>query len=111
MVYFLIYPHWQSHLSLFHPYLPSKRCVFSSAISICYRSIANAKYIPVLLHKETKAAFLTRHLHFHYGDFYDSDNFFQKQISSTDMVLLYGFHNLYYIDFPFIDASWVTKGD
>ncbi len=26
-------------------------------------------------------------------------------------MLLYGFHNLYYADFPFIDSSWVEKGD
>ncbi len=27
------------------------------------------------------------------------------------MVLLYGFHNLYYVNFPFLDSSWVKKGD
>ena len=34
-----------------------------------------------------------------------------KKIRSEDMVLLYGFHNLYYINFPFIDSSYVKKGD
>ena len=27
------------------------------------------------------------------------------------MALLYGFHNLYYINFPFIDSSYVKIGD
>ena len=26
-------------------------------------------------------------------------------------MLLYGFHNLYYVNFPFVDSSWVKKGD
>ena len=46
-----------------------------------------------------------------YGDFYDTDNFFKKNIRKDDVVLLYGFHNLYYVDFPFIDSSFVKKGD
>jgi hypothetical protein len=45
------------------------------------------------------------------GDFYDIDGYFAKHIKPTDRVLLYGFHNLYYVDFPFIDNSWVAKGN
>lgn len=82
-----------------------------SLISIGYRFLANQKYIPFLLGKETKQQFLTNNLNFNFGDFYDTDGYFLKNIKKTDKVLLYGFHNLYYIDFPYIDSSWVKKGD
>jgi len=79
--------------------------------SIGYRALANAKYIPVILGQETKASFLTKHLNFSFGDFYDVDGYFTKTLTKQDRVLLYGFHNLYYIDFPFIDSSFVKKGE
>lgn len=79
--------------------------------SISYRLFANAKYIPVIIGKETKEKFLTDNLNFSYGDFYDTDNFFVKNIKQNDKVITYGFHNLYYVDFPFIDSSFVQKGD
>lgn len=85
--------------------------VVTALFSIIYRGVANAKYLPVILGQQTKSEFLTKHLNFSFGDFYDIDNYFKNNIKSEDMVLLYGFHNLYYIDFPFIDASWVKKGD
>lgn len=79
--------------------------------SIVYRTAANLKFLPVIFNQETTATFLTNHLNFSYGDFYDTDNYFRTHIKPTDMVLLYGFHNLYYVDFPFIDSSYVTKGE
>lgn len=79
--------------------------------SIIYRGVANLKYVPVILGKETKAQFLSNHLNFSFGDFYDTDEYFTKKIKTEDMVLLYGFHNLYYVNFPFIDSSFVKKGD
>lgn len=82
-----------------------------SLISIGYRFGANRKYIPVLLGQETKQKFLTTHLNFAFGDFYDTDNFFKNNINGNDRVLLFGFHNLYYVDFPFIDSSWLKAGD
>lgn len=85
--------------------------VFVAFISIGYRSAANSKYIPVLVGKESQGQFLTNHLNFSFGDFYDTDGYFSHHIKQTDTVLLYGFHNLYYVDFPFIDSSWVKKGD
>lgn len=85
--------------------------MFVSIISIGYRGIANAKFLPIVLGKETKFQFLSAHLNFSFGDFYDSDNYFKTHIKPTDKILLIGFHNLYYIDFPFIDYSWVKKGD
>jgi 4-amino-4-deoxy-L-arabinose transferase-like glycosyltransferase len=82
-----------------------------SVISIGYRSAANSKYIPVVTGQETKAEFLTNHLNFSFGDFYDTDQYFATHIKQNERVLLYGFHNLYYVDFPFIDSSWVQKED
>lgn len=85
--------------------------ILVSFISITYRGIANSKYLPVLLGKQTKQEFLTQNLNFSFGDFYDTDNYFKRNIKQEDVVLLYGFHNLYYVDFPFIDSSWIKKGD
>lgn len=79
--------------------------------SIFYRGFANRKFIPLLLGRESKSAFLTKNLNFSFGDFYDTDGYFKNNVKKTDTVLLYGFHNLYYVDFPFIDSSWVEKGD
>ncbi len=76
--------------------------IIVSLISIFYRFIANEKYIPVILHTETKQTFLANHLNFSFGDFYDTDEYFAKHIKSTDTVLFIGFHNLYYVDFPFV---------
>lgn len=85
--------------------------LFISLISIGYRLVANSRYLPVILGTQTKQQFLTSHLNFAYGDFYDTDSFFKENIKSGDRVLLYGFHNLYYVDFPFIDASWRKPQD
>lgn len=85
--------------------------VLISIVSIAYRGIANSKYLPVIIGLESKDKFLADHLNFNYGDFYDTDGYFKKYVNSSDKVLLYGFHNLYYIDFPFIDSSYVKRGD
>jgi hypothetical protein len=82
-----------------------------SLFSIFYRAVANAKYIPYILGKESKSQFLTNHLNFSFGDFYDTDGYFGKKIEKGDTVLLYGFHNLYYVNFRFIDSSYVKEGD
>lgn len=85
--------------------------IFFALISIAYRLGANMKYLPVILGFEPKVEFLSKHLNFSYGDFYDTDGYLKRTIKSSDKVLLYGFHNLYYVDFPSIDSSWVKKGD
>jgi hypothetical protein len=79
-------------------------------ISIVYRGIANSKYLPVISGAMSRDAFLTDHLNFRFGDFYDTDGYFKREISDKDAVLLYGFHNLYYVDFPYIHSSWVQRG-
>ncbi|MEN9407841.1 MAG: hypothetical protein RLZZ455_1057, partial [Candidatus Parcubacteria bacterium] len=79
--------------------------------SLGYRIVANIKYVPLFIGLKTRDTFLTEHLNFTFGDFYDADHFFETQIKKDEVVLLIGFHNLYYVDFPFIDQSWVRKGD
>ena len=85
--------------------------IFLSLFSIFYRGIANSKYVPVILGMQSKSQFLENHLNFSFGDFYDTDEYFERKIKKEDTVLLYGFHNLYYVNFPFIDSSYVKKGD
>jgi 4-amino-4-deoxy-L-arabinose transferase-like glycosyltransferase len=85
--------------------------ILVSLISIGYRGIANVKFAPVVLGRESKSEFLIKYLNFSFGDFYDTDNYFKSHLSKNDTVLLYGFGKLYYVDFNFIDASWVKKGD
>lgn len=85
--------------------------VIISIITIGYRGIANSKFIPVVLRFESEKQFMAKNLNYSYGDFYDIDGFFKNNIKQSDRVLLYGFHNLYYADFPFVDSSYVKKGD
>jgi len=95
--------------------LIKKTCLFIvlllSVVSIIYRLGANSKFFPYLIGRETKSEFLTRNLNFSFGDFYDTDDFFSQKITVNDKALLIGFHNLYYIEFPFIDNTWVKNGD
>ena len=79
--------------------------------SISYRFLANYKYIPVILNIESKDNFLSNNLNFSFGDFYDTDGYLKANIKKGDKVLLYGFHNLYYVNFPYIESSQVKKGD
>lgn len=85
--------------------------IFIACITILYRGTASIKYIPYLQGIESKKTFLSKHLNFSFGDFYDVDGYFAKRIHSTDKVLLIGFHNLYYVDFPYVDATWIQKGE
>lgn len=74
-------------------------------VSLGYRFIANIKFIPVLIGRESKQQFLMQNLNFNYGDFYDENNTIQ-QIVGKNTVLLIDLHNLYYVDFPFVHTSW-----
>lgn len=84
--------------------------IFVFIVTIGYRGIANAKYLSLILGQESKSEFLTKNLNFNFGDFYDTDGWFEKNIGKDDRVLLFGFHNLFYADFPFAHESYATKG-
>lgn len=93
-----------------------KKYLFFLVIIVClltigYRGIANSRYIPVVLGIESKEKYLSENLNYDFGDFYDTDGFFKENIKETDKVLLYGFHNLYYANFPFVHESYVKKGE
>ena len=81
--------------------------LIQALIGIGGRLYANSKYLPVLTGKQPKAEFLQEKLKFHYGDFYDVDGWFAKNIQPTDKVLIFGLHNLYYVNFPYDHASWI----
>ncbi len=85
--------------------------VLVSITTIFFRGAANYRYVNYVLGKESKEDFLRKHLEFNYGNFADTDKYFAKNIKQGDRVLLYGFHNLYYVNFPFIDGSWIRTGD
>ena len=83
--------------------------LFVFVTTIVYRAFANKKYLPVILGNETKETFLKKNLNFAYGDFLDTDGFFKKTISKKDVVYLEGFHNLYYVNFPYVLGSKDTS--
>lgn len=85
--------------------------VILSIVTIGYRSIAEWRYLPYISGSENKSEFLIKNLNYSFGDFYDTDNYFRNNIKPNDRVLLYGFHNLFYVEFPFIHESWVQYGD
>jgi 4-amino-4-deoxy-L-arabinose transferase-like glycosyltransferase len=96
--------------------IPLKRYLYTLILIIClitifYRGIANSRYTPVIIGLESKKEFLTNNLNFNFGDFYDTDDFFKKTIQKEDKVLMYGFHNIYYTNFPFIHSSYAKPGD
>ena len=76
-------------------------------INITYRGVANFKYIPYIFGFETKEDFLKQHLNFEFGDYIDI-NGRVREITNGERVLIYGIHNLYYVDFPFDHESWVS---
>lgn len=82
-----------------------------SVVSIFYRGAATVRYLNVVLGIQSKEEFLTKNLNFTFGDYYDTDAQFTKFIKPSSTVLLYGFHNLYYMDVSFIDSTWVRRGD
>lgn len=83
--------------------------ITASFICIIYRGGANFKYLPVIIGVQSKSDFLEKNLNFSFGDFYDIDGYFAKNIKAEDMVLLIGFHNLYYVDFSFVHETWLNR--
>jgi len=82
--------------------------IFSAIVNIGYRTLANKKFLPVVFGRESKNEFLSRHLNFKRGDFLDLDNDLKKIIKEDELVLVYGSHNLFYADFPFVHSSFAN---
>ena len=71
--------------------------LFIAFTSLVYRLFANYKFLPVLLGTQTTSDFLSDHLNFDFGDYYDTDNFIGSRISHSDPVLVSGINNLFYL--------------
>lgn len=80
--------------------------ILISIFNLTYRLGANYKLKDYLLGRESKNEYLCRNLDFNLGVFVDCDGFFSRTIKQSDLVLVKGVHNLYYIDFPYIHESW-----
>jgi hypothetical protein len=75
-----------------------------AVLTIGYRGMANAKYLPVLLGTQTKQQFLLSHLNFDFGDFYDEGGAI-KHVVGDNTVYVVGGHNLFYADFSFVHET------
>ncbi|MFZ5366418.1 MAG: hypothetical protein ACOZBZ_04000 [Patescibacteria group bacterium] len=84
--------------------------IFSALLNTGSRGLATRKFLPYLLGQENKTQFLVKHLNFSFGDFYDADGWFSRNIKKDDLVLIYGIHNLYYVDFPYVHESYALPG-
>lgn len=89
--------------------IPLTFLLLHSLGGIVTRAWANQKYVPYLLGQQTKVEFLSQNLKFHFGDFYDIDGWFKNNLKDSDKVLVYGIHNLYYLEFPFDHQSWANE--
>jgi hypothetical protein len=74
-----------------------------------YRALANAKYLPVILGKESKSQFLCKNLNFDFGDVYDCDERLKNILQPSKKVLIFGGHNFYYADFNFVHSSYAQR--
>lgn len=83
--------------------------IFVALINTGYRLLANRKYIPYLLGKETVEEFLIDNLNFTNGDFLDIDGEI-KNITKSNNIVIHGSHNLFYADFPFTHQSFSKEG-
>jgi hypothetical protein len=102
-------PAWSVLAALVISNLDNKFLFWLSYISVIlvaistlgYRGIANSRYLPVIIGHESKSHFLSSHLNFSWGDFYDTDNRSSQLIPPGETVLIAGINNLYYVNFPF----------
>ncbi len=85
--------------------------ILIAIVTIFYRAGATLRYVPVILGNMSSQEFLTRNLNYSFGDFYDTDRYLERNIKKTDKVLIYGIHNLYYVNFPYVHSTWVSNGD
>lgn len=85
-----------------------KLAIFIAVINLSVRTVANYKYLPVVLGRQTREDFLTNNLKFNNGDFFDIDREIKKRVKD-EKVLIYGSHNLFYTDFPFVHESFAQK--
>lgn len=85
--------------------------VFVTAlVNTGYRFLANKKFIPVVFGSESRDIFLANNLKFNMNEFYDLNGDLKNIIKNDDLVLVYGSHNLFYMNTPFIHESYAQPG-
>lgn len=70
--------------------------VTAGIFGIVYRGLANAKFVPYLLGRETREEFLVDHLDFQNGDWYDVGGRVSGVVQE-ERYAVYGVHNTYYL--------------
>lgn len=80
--------------------------ILSIFLNLFLRLGATSRLIPYLLGRESKESYLCRHLDFKTSVFVDCDGWYGKNFKKGDLVLTSGIHNLFYVNFPFVDATW-----
>jgi len=83
--------------------------ITTSFVNLAFRSIANAKYLPYLLTKESERSFMKKNLNFNAGNFYDLDGQVNK-LTEGKKVLVDGIHNQYYLNIDYFDINDHLKG-
>jgi len=79
--------------------------ILTAGVNLGYRALANWKFVPVIIGRQSRTDFLSRNLKFDFGDFYDVDGRLD-QLINHDWVYVIGGHNWFYADFPFVHESF-----
>lgn len=78
--------------------------IIISLINLAYRFFVLSKTIPYLSGRQTKIDYLCKNLDTQTA-FVDCQNSFSNR-KPPDLVYVLGYHNLYYINFPFVHETW-----
>lgn len=73
--------------------------------NLSYRAIATSRIFPYLAGRQTQTEYLCQNLDLK-TTFVDCNGELAKKLKPADSVLVAGFHNLFYVNFPFIHESW-----
>ena len=80
-------------------------------VTVGYRSAANYKFLPVIFGYQSKIDFLASRLDFSSGNYIDTDGFLQSNFSPSDVLLVRGINNLFYLDVPFVHIDYLSCRD
>ncbi len=81
-------------------------CLASSVLVLGARVLADIKYLPFVLGKQTVTEYLTQHADRLPDTFIDSDGYVSQNIPRGSRVLIDKLHNLYYFPYNFDHTSW-----
>jgi len=83
--------------------------IATSILNLGFRSIANVKFLPYLLARESERSFMKKNLNFTAGNFYDLDGKVSK-LTKGKKVLVDGIHNQYYLNIDYFDINDHLEG-